>query len=460
MAESSLLVVPETNIMALKEALCAQQQLLRQLYNELDVEREASATAASEALSMILRLQGEKASLKMEASQYKRMTEEKMCHVEKALELSEDLMYQKEMEITSLEFQVQVYRYRLLSMGCNDLGVSENIFPENLLIQRNDTLLEEKVVNSNIRQLNSPPAFSVKDSNLKKTTVERKRHVIPVPGLGSGIEDESESQRNDESERKSGSFAVVGINSYWQQIKRLDERVKEISDGKDSGRCKSTFCKGGTCSPSLFSQTSIGTILDSAGDINSRTADPVQVKHLENSREREVIVDAACPSSAQDIFEVQKICKSYKFSEPQKKECTKWTVEGERKLRKPYASENTLELTKEKETDQVKTMLHSINHERELPKPRDGFSAGCNHGDSQPDRQQLTQRIEHLERARNNGGQEITAGGEEELKLLEEMSEQLKLIESGVRSLTAKKSTPVESLSLDPLHEAMIYFWL
>ena len=58
-----------SEIKALKEALCAQQQLLQKLYNELDVEREASSTAASEALSMILRLQGEKAAVKMEANQ-------------------------------------------------------------------------------------------------------------------------------------------------------------------------------------------------------------------------------------------------------------------------------------------------------------------------------------------------------------------------------------------------------
>lgn len=42
----------------LKEALYAQQQLVQKLYNELEVEREASATAASEALAMISRRKG------------------------------------------------------------------------------------------------------------------------------------------------------------------------------------------------------------------------------------------------------------------------------------------------------------------------------------------------------------------------------------------------------------------
>ncbi|KAL7606367.1 hypothetical protein Lser_V15G18491 [Lactuca serriola] len=50
---------------------------LQNVYAELDVEREASATAASEALSMILQLQEEKAKMQMETSQYKRIMEER-----------------------------------------------------------------------------------------------------------------------------------------------------------------------------------------------------------------------------------------------------------------------------------------------------------------------------------------------------------------------------------------------
>lgn len=80
----------ESDIKAMKDALCSQQQLLQKLYAELDVEREASATAVSEALSMILRLQEEKSLVKMEATQYKRMTEEKISHAEESLANFED----------------------------------------------------------------------------------------------------------------------------------------------------------------------------------------------------------------------------------------------------------------------------------------------------------------------------------------------------------------------------------
>ena len=102
----------------MRDTLLAQQQLLEKLYAELDEEREASATATSEALDMILRLQGEIAVVKMEARHYKRVAEEKIGHAEASLEAFEELMYQKEMQIASLEFQVKAYRHKLMSLGC------------------------------------------------------------------------------------------------------------------------------------------------------------------------------------------------------------------------------------------------------------------------------------------------------------------------------------------------------
>ncbi|KAH7659831.1 GTD-binding domain-containing protein [Dioscorea alata] len=94
----------EGDVKVLKEALCKQCFRLKKLYIELEEEREASATAADEALSMILRLQVEKAEEKMEAGQYKKLTEEKMRH-------------NAEKWITSLKHQVQVLKQRLLSAG-------------------------------------------------------------------------------------------------------------------------------------------------------------------------------------------------------------------------------------------------------------------------------------------------------------------------------------------------------
>ncbi|KAL3629689.1 hypothetical protein CASFOL_026911 [Castilleja foliolosa] len=125
MADNITLTSSEPDVSALKATLRTQQTLLQKLYNELDAEREASASAASEALSVILRLQGEKAALKLEADQYKRLSEEKMSHAEESFAIIEDIIYQKEMEISALDCQVQEYRHKLLSMDCLNFAEQE-----------------------------------------------------------------------------------------------------------------------------------------------------------------------------------------------------------------------------------------------------------------------------------------------------------------------------------------------
>ncbi|KAJ4902287.1 hypothetical protein Rs2_16238 [Raphanus sativus] len=179
----------------------AQQELLQKITRELDAEREASSSAASEALSMILRLQGEKAALEMEASQYKRLAEEKMCHAETSLTLFEDLIYRKEMEMASLEFQVQAYRCKLLSLGCSDQA-------------------EEK----------------------KKGDVESSSSLSP---------------RQD-------------LSACWEQIRMIDDRVREVSESRDISKgSKWGLLRRESISHALVSQVS-STILESAkSDVSS-----------------------------------------------------------------------------------------------------------------------------------------------------------------------------------------------
>ncbi|KAJ6435602.1 hypothetical protein OIU84_000743 [Salix udensis] len=183
-----------------------------------------------------------------------------MCHAEEALAIVEDLIYQREMEIASLEYQVQAYRYRLLSMGYNDLCVYENTYPENLLMQRNDPLMGGNGANGNGRRINSPPQVSTKDASYNKSNIERKKSMVPVLDAMQINAEEIAIREANDSENKSGSF------SYWEQIKRLDERVKEITDDKDPSRKTSAIWKGGTWSPSLFSQMGIGT----SGDLKTK----------------------------------------------------------------------------------------------------------------------------------------------------------------------------------------------
>ncbi|XP_027365618.1 myosin-binding protein 3 [Abrus precatorius] len=83
------------------------------LQKELEEERNASAIATNEAMSMITRLQEEKAALQMEALQYLRMMEEQAEYDNDELEKVNDLLTEKEKEIQDLEAELEYYKSNL-----------------------------------------------------------------------------------------------------------------------------------------------------------------------------------------------------------------------------------------------------------------------------------------------------------------------------------------------------------
>ncbi|KAG5126531.1 hypothetical protein JHK82_027366 [Glycine max] len=110
----------ENECVALREMVSMQQRTIQDLNAELDEERNSSSTAANEAMSMILRLQREKAEVQMEARQFKRFAEEKMTHDQEELLSLEDLLYKREQIIQSLTCEVQAYKHRLMSFGLTE----------------------------------------------------------------------------------------------------------------------------------------------------------------------------------------------------------------------------------------------------------------------------------------------------------------------------------------------------
>ncbi|KAM1173128.1 hypothetical protein ACFX19_026451 [Malus domestica] len=497
--------MPETDMITLTEALRAQQQLLQKLYSDLDKEREASSTAADEALSMILRLQGEKSAMKMEANQYKRLAEEKICHAEEALAIFEDLIYQKEMETASLEFQLQAYRYKLLSMGCStELGAGENVYPENLLFQRNDfgsaevgvsgTIRRinsrgdfgngETGVSEAIRRINSLPPLELKE--LLKSTVERDRDkdrdkerererdrpMIPKPEPATKKQEKKVDQevnvQSVDVEKKSPNYAGGNMNTIWEQIKKLDARVKEISDCKDYG--KSALWKGPpsrTCSLPPIPKISISPKNEPASEEMIASLD--QLKQSENLPGRD---GPSCSSRVHDVFEVPQSYENHKAGEGEKKELNTLTLEVENRLGKPHlVMDEKSEAYVRDETDRVKKMLHIKKQENKIPTPRDGISSvdsnlrerGVSGGVTESQQakfQQLWRRIERLEGERNNIRQEISHAGEQELKLFREIHEHLNLIQSDMRSWKPKKLSPQDDEPLHNVMEAMLHFWL
>ncbi|XP_021275872.1 uncharacterized protein LOC110410481 [Herrania umbratica] len=501
---SATLPSQETDITALKEMLLTQQQLLQKLYAELDVEREASATATNEALSMILRLQGEKASVKMEASQYKRLAEEKIGHAEESLAIFEDLMYQKEMEISSLEYQIQAYKYKLLSMGCDDLDDTEKQFPENPFSERNDAFLGGKGVQATVRRLSSLPATLPIDFYQKKSTIDGERYTIPVADLSSSIDVENFDQvvhdKSSDSKRSSLNSAAGDYNSYWEQIRMLDEKVKEISDCKEVGQNNFTNVKVESVSGSTSSSSD-----------PSRAKIPPKchkIKRNEDSLEREAIPSSACSSNtAHDIFEVPETSERNKTCFNGEKSQGKSVLEGDNRLKKPdlileepfispaedeinwIEKNNFLSAKPEKKSSKLrgemnadcispaqyetewvkKNNLPGANHEKKLCKLRDQTNADCKSAllhpatgvtDYRSELQQLTQRVEQLESGRNNTRHEISEGREEELNMLRELRQQLNSIQSEMRNWRPKKSTPSDEVTLLSLQEAMLHFWL
>lgn len=102
---------------ALRETLATQNLTIHGLQVELDKERSASSSAASEAMSMILRLQRERSEIAMEARQFKRYSEEKMSHDQQVIGVLEDGIYKREHEIRILWQELQHYKDRLLTSG-------------------------------------------------------------------------------------------------------------------------------------------------------------------------------------------------------------------------------------------------------------------------------------------------------------------------------------------------------
>ncbi|AAF09069.1 unknown protein; 21443-23862 [Arabidopsis thaliana] len=97
----------------LKFELQEERKALHALYEELEVERNASAVAASETMAMINRLHEEKAAMQMEALQYQRMMEEQAEFDQEALQLLNELMVNREKENAELEKELEVYRKRM-----------------------------------------------------------------------------------------------------------------------------------------------------------------------------------------------------------------------------------------------------------------------------------------------------------------------------------------------------------
>ncbi|KAG6487582.1 myosin-binding protein 7-like [Zingiber officinale] len=110
-------VAMEIEVEALRQALINHRQAVQKLQMELEEERNATASSATEAMFMILRLQREKSESVMEARQFKHFAEGKMAHNQQEIEVLEELLFKRDQAIEALTRAVQAYRHRLHSYG-------------------------------------------------------------------------------------------------------------------------------------------------------------------------------------------------------------------------------------------------------------------------------------------------------------------------------------------------------
>lgn len=97
-------------VRVLEQALEEEHATRAALYLELEKERCAAASAADEAMAMILRLQEEKALIEMEAKQYHRMIEEKSTYDAEEMDILKEILLRREREKHFLEKEVEAYR--------------------------------------------------------------------------------------------------------------------------------------------------------------------------------------------------------------------------------------------------------------------------------------------------------------------------------------------------------------
>lgn len=425
MAESG----SETEIKGVKEALGAGQQLLQKLYLELDKEREASASAASEALSMILRLQEEKAAMKMEASQYQRMAEEKISHAEEYLASFEEMILQKEMEVASLEFQVQAYRYKLLSLGCPDLGPCEPRFADKFLLQKKDSVSNgESGVSSKVRRAKSLPPTQFDELYNREDAAETETFEVLKPDCYPSIVEHPN-------------------HCSWEQIEMLDEQIKEISDSRGSSEDRSESLNVGivVCPSSIHDKTD-----------ESRAVKP------------NVSPKSSSSSSLQDIYEIPEANLDFKTSRNRIQLQKRFLFEGENGLEnpepmpiEPFKLHHKGEQTKAKKASSCKSQKNKSSKLRRGKAIGSGTTPARQQIDeivaeSQPF-QQLCHIIEKLEQNKTSARQEITGTGVGEL--LKEIQDQLNSIQSEMKSLQIKQR-PVQKNSLfDLLQEVYTIFF-
>ncbi|KAL9257448.1 FLOURY 1-like-like protein [Drosera capensis] len=101
------------DVIALRKLVKVQRRRVDAAQVELKKERMASASAADEAMAMIMRLQNEKSSLRIRVNELQRLAEEKQVHDHEVIQSLQWIIMKHESERSLLEDQLRLSREKL-----------------------------------------------------------------------------------------------------------------------------------------------------------------------------------------------------------------------------------------------------------------------------------------------------------------------------------------------------------
>ncbi|KAL5808550.1 hypothetical protein ACOSQ3_029241 [Xanthoceras sorbifolium] len=218
----------ENECVALRETVSTQQQAIQDLYTELEEERNASSSAANEAMSMILRLQREKAEVQMESRQFKRFADEKMAHDQQELLALEDLLYKREQAMQSLTCEVQAYKHRMMSYGLTESEAEG----EKGRLSRNQSMVENFDAQFDLPAFDYPPLKCNLNENSGALEVDNDVADVEKYAFGETPRAFGESPR---------SFASPRGQNH---LKNLEFRIHQMERNPNQNQLDGDFSSG------------------------------------------------------------------------------------------------------------------------------------------------------------------------------------------------------------------------
>nr|XP_007159168.1 hypothetical protein PHAVU_002G214800g [Phaseolus vulgaris]ESW31162.1 hypothetical protein PHAVU_002G214800g [Phaseolus vulgaris] len=100
----------EFDVMTLRKLVKTERVKANAACTDLETERTAAASSAEEAMAMILRLQNEKSAAEIQATQFRRMAEQKLDYDQEVIESLQWTITQHEVQKCDLEDQVEICR--------------------------------------------------------------------------------------------------------------------------------------------------------------------------------------------------------------------------------------------------------------------------------------------------------------------------------------------------------------